>query len=455
MQTGYIKKLTDVPADVWNAMVPDDAPFLRHEFLSALEETGCVSEQSGWIPHHIVVVDDEIDEVSDQNEPRTDPSSEPTSERELSDVADSGARETTAAVGATKPTTGGSSADPSRRSDTPTDSSSRPTADGMTLLGAMPFYLKFHSYGEYIFDWAWADAYDRAGLNYYPKLLCSVPFTPVTGPRLLVNPTADQDTVKAAIVQTALSMATEMEVSSAHFLFTDEADTAHLAQAGLMTRTGSQFHWGNDNYASFDDYLAALSSKRRKNVRRERRRVVEQGIEFDNVTGSELTEEHWDTFYRFYRATIDVRGASAYLSKSFFKKIGETMSDRILLTLARHDGKHVAGALNLIGDRTLYGRYWGSTGYFDDLHFETCYYQGIDYCIANGLQRFEAGAQGEHKLNRGLLPVKTWSAHWISHPQFADAIGDFLDKEKQGVSRYVDVMHAHTPFRKAGDETGE
>jgi len=444
MRTGYIKKLADVPAEVWNAMVPADAPFLRHEFLCALEETGCVNEQTGWVPHHIVVVDEDPDvasaDVASVDEATPDV---PRHVDESSDQADQATDTTSDLVADSKPD-----------SDSGTNSTTNGDAH-TTLLGAMPLYLKFHSYGEYIFDWAWADAYNRAGLEYYPKLLCSVPFTPVTGPRLLVRNDAQRDRVGGAMIETAIDMAKEMGVSSAHFLFTDEADTKLFADAGLMTRTGSQFHWDNDGYETFDDYVAALSSKRRKNVRRERRRVKEQGIEFDNITGDDLTEEHWDTFYRFYRATIDFRGAEAYLTKKFFKQIGVTMRDQILLTLARHDGAYVAGALNLIGQDTLYGRYWGSTGYFDDLHFETCYYQGIDYCIANGKKRFEAGAQGEHKLNRGLLPVKTWSAHWISHPQFADAIGDFLEQEKQGVSRYVDVMHAHTPFKQTGDESSK
>ena len=326
---------------------------------------------------------------------------------------------------------------------------------GDRLVGAVPLYLKFDSYGEYVFDWAWADAYQRAGMQYYPKLVAAVPFTPVSGKRMLVAPGEDFTEIAGLLVDSALQHARNLKVSSLHWLFTPEADTLLLEDHDHLRRTGYQFHWCNEGYKSFDNFLASFSSAKRKKIKRERRHVREADVTLEVFEGKELTNEHWQQFYTFYRSTIECRGAIPYLNLAFFKDIGTTMADNIVMVLAKHDGKTVAGALNLKGDDTLFGRYWGSLGEFNSLHFETCYYRAIEYCIDKGLQRFEAGAQGEHKLSRGFLPSKTWSAHWLSHPEFSQAVSRFLQREHQGIDDYVDVLQSHSPFRQSGGTSGD
>lgn len=318
------------------------------------------------------------------------------------------------------------------------------------LSGAAPLYVKTHSWGEYVFDWAWADAYQRAGLAYYPKLLCAVPFTPATGPRLLVSPAADDpDAVRRAVIHGILQHADTLEVSSAHWLFTDERDTAALQNEGLLKRTGNQFHWSNRGDRDFEDFLGGLTSKRRKQIRRERRQVDEAGLKVEMVEGPELETGHWDAMYDFYRQTVGERGAIPYLSEGFFEFLAEHMKPHTVIAVAR-DAREtmVAGALYFKGGDTLYGRYWGAAAFHEGLHFETCYYRPIEYCLRHGIPRFEAGAQGEHKLNRGLVPTPTYSAHWLAHPQFAEAVREFLDVETHHVERYAGVLGQHAPFRR-------
>lgn len=319
-----------------------------------------------------------------------------------------------------------------------------------TLVGAMPLYLKYHSWGEYVFDWAWADAYQRAGLDYYPKLLSAVPFTPVTGPRFLIHPGhPDPARLKNLLAQGLLAAARDSGVSSLHVLFTTAADNEVLARHELMLRKGNQFHWRNHDYADFNDYLASFTSTKRKKIRREQRRVYEAGIQIEVLDADSLKPEHWDAMYRFYRLTVLNHGAAAYLNRQFFEQLQQKMASHIVMVLARHDKRYVGGTLNLLGGDTLYGRYWGADKYYEGLHFEACYYQPIEYCIRNKISCFEAGAQGEHKLSRGLLPTPTYSAHWLRDPRFRHAIAEFLQAETEHVERYSGVLQAHTPFRGA------
>lgn len=315
------------------------------------------------------------------------------------------------------------------------------------LAGALPLYLKSHSYGEYVFDWAWADAYDRHGLQYYPKLVAAVPFTPVTGRRLL----ADTDAHRETLIRGALQLARELEVSSLHVLFPTPTDAQALANAGLMQRRGVQFHWRNADYPSFDDFLAAMNHAKRKNIRQERRKVRDAGVTFEWLEGAAITSAHWRYFTRCYRNTYRAHGSRPYLNFEFFEEIGATLAPHVLLILAQREGKPVAASLNIRAADRLCGRYWGSTEYEPGLHFETCYYQAIEYCIARGVPLFEGGAQGEHKMARGLLPVETFSAHWLAHPQFAEAVENFLAREGRGMAHYVSELNERTPFRRNDD----
>jgi predicted N-acyltransferase len=312
---------------------------------------------------------------------------------------------------------------------------------GGELAGAMPMFLKSHSYGEYVFDWAWADAYQRHGLEYYPKLLCAVPFTPVTGPRLLAANDADRARLSAA----ALDMA--REVSSLHVLFPPAAEAGLLHGAGMMLRRTVQFHWSNENYSDFEDFLSRMTRHRRKVIRQERRRVHDAGISFRWLRGAEIERNHWEFFERCYRRTYAAHRSSPYLNLDFFQRLGATLPQNCLLILAERAGKPVAATLNLLSENKIFGRYWGAQEHIPLLHFECCYYQAIEYAIANRLSFFEGGAQGEHKLFRGLLPVETHSAHWLAHPRFAQAIEDYLERESAGIARYVDELNEHSPFK--------
>lgn len=316
------------------------------------------------------------------------------------------------------------------------------------LIACAPMYLKSHSYGEYVFDWGWADAYQRAGGAYYPKLQVAVPFTPVPGPRLLARP--DVEVAKPALVQGLLSAASQIECSSLHITFCEDQEWRELGATGMMQRTGLQYHWHNRDYTSFDDFLAGLKSSKRKMIKKERAKVKAQGLELETLTGEALTPEIWDHFYPFYRSTVDKRWGGAYLKKRFFKEIGALIPERIVLVMARHEGRYVAGALNLLGRDTLFGRNWGCAEDFDFLHFEACYYAAIDFAIEHGLARVEAGAQGQHKLQRGYEPVPTFSAHWIRDPNFRRAVERFLEAERADMAIEREHLKTLLPFR-AGD----
>ncbi len=311
------------------------------------------------------------------------------------------------------------------------------------LRGAMPLYLKSHSYGEYVFDWAWADAYQRHGLAYYPKLVSAVPFSPVQGPRLLAS---DANT-QLRLLRAALELAGQ--TSSLHVLFPPEPELRQMAGEGMLIRRGVQFHWRNPGYASFGDFLATLSRDKRKKIRQERRRVADTGIRFRRLTGREIRPEHWAFFVRCYNTTYRAHHSTPYLNQAFFQRLGETMPENLLLVLAEREGTPIASALNVYTDSTLYGRYWGALGYVPNLHFEACYYQAIEFCIERGIRVFEGGAQGEHKLARGFLPVETASAHWLKHESFARAVEQFLERESAGVEHYLDELNERAPFKKA------
>ena len=344
---------------------------MRHEFLSALIDTGCAAARTGWAPQFLLV----------------------------------------------------------RRAG--------------ALVGAMPLYAKTHSYGEYVFDWAWADAHERHGIAYYPKLLSAVPFTPVRGPRLL-------GAEKKLLIAAALEIA--RDVSSLHVLFPAEDEVPLLLEHGMLARRTVQFHWRNAGYADFEDFLGRLTRPRRKNIRQERRRVREAGVSCRWLEGAAIERPHWEFFNRCYRKTYAEHRSSPYLSLDFFLRLGAALPDHVALLLAERDGRPIASSLFLRDQSTLYGRYWGALEYVPLLHFECCYYQAIEYAIARGLQTFEGGAQGEHKLFRGLLPVETCSAHWLAHPKFARAVEDFLQREGAGIARYVDELCDHSPFRKTEEK---
>ncbi|MCG6899743.1 MAG: GNAT family N-acetyltransferase [Gammaproteobacteria bacterium] len=377
MRTAVVKQIRDIPPADWNRVSGTAHPFLRYEFLSALESNGCVGDTYGWWPRHIVAYD----------------------------------------------------------------------ADG-TLVGIAPLYLKNNSYGEFVFDWAWADAYHRASVPYYPKLVSAIPYTPVTGPRLLVHPASDHAQVSHAIIDRALSLVTAEQASSLHWLFTTEADTTLLCDNGFLRRSSCHFHWHNAGYASFDDFLSRLSSRKRKKIRRERRHVQEAGIDMHIVHGNEATPEQWRIMHAFYCSTFEKKSGVPTLSLGFFQEISRTMGEQVVLVFASQGGDTVAGAIMLRGADALYGRHWGCREEFNSLHFEACYYQGIDYCIRNHLGLFEPGAQGEHKISRGFLPVYTWSAHWIVEERFRMAIKRYLQEEHELIVGYHDDLMETSPYRK-------
>jgi uncharacterized protein len=371
--------IKDVPAVDWDACAGTANPFLSHAFLSALEDSGSVAAEAGWLPRHLIVED--------------------------------------------------------------------PTG---RVVGAMPLYLKGHSHGEYVFDWGWADAYERAGGRYYPKLLSAVPFTPVPGPRMLVRPGIDRATVEEILAGGIIGLLERLGASSAHINFLPRAQWERLGGFGFLQRTGLQFHWSNDGYEDFDAFLAALSSRKRKAIRKERRAVAESGLTIRRLVGSDIEDRHWDAFFHFYIDTSDRKWGSPYLNRRFFALLSERLAERVLLVVAERDGTPVAGALNLIGDDTLYGRNWGCTEDYRFLHFEACYYQAIDFAIERGLAKVEAGAQGPHKLQRGYLPVETYSAHYIADPRLRDAVADFVVRERRQVLHEMAMIEADSPFRSEG-----
>ena len=312
------------------------------------------------------------------------------------------------------------------------------------LEGAVPLYLKSHSYGEYVFDWAWADAYERHGLEYYPKLLAAVPFTPATGPRLLAADAATRRELAAALIATARSS----PVSSLHVLFPAPQDAAALRELGILERHGVQFHWRNAGYASFEDFLGALSRDKRKKIRQERKRVAAAGVSLRRATGREATTADWDFFHACYRRTYRAHRSTPYLTREFFGMLAARMPDNVLLVIAERAGRPVAAALDLFNAEALYGRYWGSVEDVPGLHFEACYYQALEFCIERGIGLFEGGAQGEHKHSRGFLPERTTSFHWLAHPAFNRAIDDYLAREGAHIEAYVDELHERSPFKR-------
>ncbi|MCB1495755.1 MAG: N-acetyltransferase [Bauldia sp.] len=351
-------------------------PFLSHDFLWSLEESGSATRKTGWLGQHLVLA---------------------------------GADDRPAAI--------------------------------------LPCYLKSHSMGEYVFDGGWANAFEQAGGRYYPKLQVSVPFTPVTGRRLLVRPGPDAGQHRAVLVQGLATLAANLGVSSAHATFLPEDEWNLFGEAGYLRRTDQQYHFHNDGYRDFEDFLAALSSRKRKAIRRERRDALADGIKIVHLTGRDITEADWDTFFQFYMDTGSRKWGRPYLNRRFFSLIGERMADRILLVMARRNGRAIAGALNLIGSDALYGRYWGTVEDHPFLHFEVCYYQAIEWGIGHGLARVEAGAQGEHKLARGYRPAATYSAHWIANASFRRAVSDYLEQERRQVDRDSEVLSSYLPFR--------
>ena len=317
------------------------------------------------------------------------------------------------------------------------------------IVAVVPMYAKSHSYGEYVFDHGWANALERVGVRYYPKLQVAVPFSPVPGPRLLRRPDA---TVPIGALAGALEQACQShDLSSVHVTFCNEIEWEALGEAGWLRRIGMQFHWENEGYADFDGFLGALSSRKRKVLRRERRDANAAGLTFKALSGADISEKHWDAFYRFYQSTVDRKWGSAYLTRRFFSLLGERLGDRVVLMLAENGGTPVAGALNLAGAEALYGRNWGCRGDWPFLHFELCYYRAIDWAIEHGLKRVEAGAQGRHKIQRGYLPKPTYSAHWIAHSGLRRAVGNFLEEERAGIRREMAILAEESPFRKDGD----
>jgi predicted N-acyltransferase len=384
LEAHILSSIGDVAAADWDACVPDGHPFVRHAFLSALEDSGSATAETGWLAQHVVLKDR------------------------------SGA-----------------------------------------VLGAVPMYLKNHSHGEYVFDHGWADAFERAGGRYYPKLQVSIPFTPATGPRLLLRADAGRGGEAEAALQGALLSACiqrceQLGASSLHITFPDEAQARLMRDSGLLLRSGMQFHWQDDGYGDFDGFLDSLASRKRKQIRRERREALSaEGLGIQALAGDEIEERHWDAFFHFYQETSSRKWGMPYLTREFFSLLSQRMGDRVVLIMVENQGRPIAGALNLKSDDTLYGRNWGAVEYHKFLHFEVCYYQAIDYALAHGLSRVEAGAQGEHKLVRGYLPCPTYSAHWIANPSFRGAIEDYLERETRQVEWEIEALGAHSPFRES------
>lgn len=326
-------------------------------------------------------------------------------------------------------------------------------SDANGLKAAMPLYEKNHSWGEFVFDWAWAQAYERAGLEYYPKLVSAVPFTPAPSPRLLLRDTHDTESA-GALLEAAIALANDSGQSSLHLLFPTEDELPLLRDAGFSIRKACQFHWHNRGYANFDEFLATFSSVKRKKAKRDRRRVTEAGISFRKLRGSEISASIWSSVYRLISITFARRGSMPYFDLEFFKSVGNQLPDNILVILAELDDVPIAAAVFFEAEQVLYGRYWGSDSDYNALHFETCYYQGIDYCIEHGKQTFEPGTQGEHKVSRGFSPTPTWSAHWLRHPEFFAAVGNYVDEEARHVENYMRAVDSHSPYRSNDqDET--
>ncbi|MDR9433607.1 MAG: GNAT family N-acetyltransferase [Spiribacter sp.] len=375
MELTAISAIEQISPARWNALMGSENPFLRYEFLHALEQHGAVSPENGWAAQHLLLWNSD------------------------------------------------------------------------TLVAAAPAYLKANSWGEFVFDFAWAHAYERNGLDYYPKLVIAVPYSPVTGPRILTHPDYPAAGLRRAMVDGAREMTESLNLSSVHWLFTQTADTNVLSAAGYSLREGCQYHWRNNGYANFDDFLAGMSAKKRKNIRRERRLVRDQGLTLRTIHGHETTPELWAVLHEFYQKTFHEHGNLPVITQACFEAMASALGDQFVIFLAEHDSLPVAAAICLRSDDTLYGRYWGCAQDFDGLHFETCYYQGIDYCIHHGIDRYEPGAQGEHKVARGFLPVLTQSAHYLVDARFRSAVDDFLARERPAIAAWAADLTAQGPYR--------
>jgi uncharacterized protein len=370
-----LSSISKIDAARWNALAGPEQPFLRHEFLLAMEQSGCAVARTGWIPQHLILEGQDGEAVA-----------------------------------------------------------------------ALPLFRKAHSRGEFVFDFSWANAYAQHGVAYYPKLLSAVPFTPVCGPRLLIGKPAEPAVLSKALITAALDFARSEEFSSWHVLFPTDAAADQLEQAGLVLRRDCQFHWFNQGYGSFEEFLSTFTAEKRKKAKRERRRVAEAGIEFDTRHGADMTDELWAAIYGFYADTFYRHGHDPYLNLSFFKRVAAALPDSIMIKIAHIGGTPIAAAIFFVGADALFGRYWGAGGNYHSLHFETCYYQGIEYCIEKKLQRFEPGTQGEHKVPRGFVPTLTRSAHYIADQRFAAAIRDFARREARGVDSYAASVNEHVPY---------
>jgi predicted N-acyltransferase len=376
MEVIQINSMSQVDSTSWNQLAGDAYPFLRHEFLLALEQSGSVCQKSGWIPAHLLVLDDD------------------------------------------------------------------------SLIAFMPLYLKNHSWGEYVFDHQWAEAYHQQGLEYYPKWLTAIPLTPCQGTRIVIKESISSLKVTQALLSFIKQLSEQHNVSSWHCLFPTLQEAELLKSLELSIREGVQFQWFNNHYQDFDAFLQTLNTSKRKMIKRERRRIQEQDIRLLRISGAKVSPLQWQIFYNFYSITYLKKGSQPYLNLAFFQQIAAAMGEQLLLVLAFKDDLPIAAALSFIGRETLYGRYWGCDEEYNNLHFETCYYQGLDYCIENGLQRFDSGAQGEHKIARGFEPITTYSAHWLKDKRFAKAIEDFVTEEKIMLARYKQKASTFLPFKQ-------
>lgn len=385
MTVRVLRSIHEVSAADWNALELRGQPFLRHEFLAALEDTGCVGRTTGWTPTHLLLLDDQ-----------------------------------------------------------------------RKLIAAVPLYLKTHSYGEFVFDFSWAQSFDRAfhqlGQRYYPKLVSAVPFTPATGPRLLLAKRVDAASTRRAVLSALQDLCAELNISTTHILFSDLAEYDAMTAANWLPRTSCQFHWFNRGYATMDDFLATFRADKRKKAKRERRRVLEEyGIRYQTLSGAELDAEQWRTLFSFSENTFHQHGHEHYLSAEFLQRVAQALPNQVMVKLAEHQGKPVASGIFFHSNDTLFGRYWGASGNYDSLHFETCYYQGIEFCIERGLQLFEPGTQGEHKIARGFEPTLSYSGHYVRDPRFRHALDEHLVWERQSVSDYAAQVSAHLPFHRDTD----
>ena len=373
------QNISSIPKEQWNTLIVDNNPFIRHEFLHALERHECVGKAFGWLPRHIAIYENNKSAQSQ-------------------------------------------------------------------LVAAMPLYEKHNSYGEFVFDHAWAEAWQRAGLNYFPKLVSSVPYTPAQGQRMLTKPEA-LHRFAPVLLQVAKEIVKQNHMSGCHILFPAASEQEWLEQQGLFVRHDCQFHWHNKSYQHFDDFLAVLTAKKRKNIRQERKRVQQSGIKLRLLDGHTAKTQDWDDMARFYQKTFDEKWGTATLNAGFFKEVAKALPDQTVLVLADKNDKCIAGSLMFRSDTTLYGRYWGCEEEVDKLHFEACYYQGIEYCIEQGLDTFEPGAQGEHKIARGFLPTLTKSSHWLTDNPYQQSIKTYIEHEQTAIAEYINDCNRHSPYK--------